>query len=53
VVEQALERAPERAPGEPAAFLDEACGSDAALRREVEALLRIDAGPAGHVPPAA
>jgi serine/threonine protein kinase len=37
-----------------AAFLDEACGNDAALRQEVESLLRADAGASGYLePPAA
>jgi len=44
----------EREPAKRAAFLDEACGNDAALRQEVESLLRADAGASGYLePPAA
>ncbi|HYO63707.1 MAG TPA: serine/threonine-protein kinase [Pyrinomonadaceae bacterium] len=41
-VDELFAAALERAPGERAAFLDAACGADADLRREVEALLRSD-----------
>jgi serine/threonine-protein kinase len=49
VVEQALERVP----AERGAFLDEACGQDAALRQEVESLLKADAGASGFLEPSA
>src|SRR6476661_1232053 len=50
VFAQALEREPAKR----AAFLDEACGNDAALRQELESLLRADAGASGYLePPAA
>jgi serine/threonine-protein kinase len=38
-IEELFESALERGPAERAAYLDEACGGDAALRREVESLL--------------
>ena len=45
-LEQLLEAAVERPPGDRAAFLEQACGDDSALRREVEALVAAD-GDAG------
>src|SRR5215813_1202735 len=61
-VREILDDALEIAPGERAAFLDQACGGDAALRAEVESLLlsfdsvgafmeRPAAAPAGLVEP--
>jgi serine/threonine protein kinase len=44
-IDRVLEAAIEREPAERAAFLDEACGGDEALRREVEALLAADERP--------
>ncbi|MCG3159880.1 MAG: Serine/threonine-protein kinase PknD [Acidobacteria bacterium] len=41
-VDELFEAALERPPAERAAFLDEACAGDAALRREVASLLRFD-----------
>jgi eukaryotic-like serine/threonine-protein kinase len=41
-VDQVFQSALERAPAERAAFINEACGGDDALRREVEALLAAD-----------
>ena len=41
-VDQLFEAALERAPHERAAFLDQACGSDRELRREVEKMLNFD-----------
>jgi hypothetical protein len=53
-VRAVMEQALELAPAERSAFLDQACRGDAALHREVEALLRIDAGATGFLePPAA
>ena len=43
-VEQLYHAARERDPRERAAFLDEACAGDHALRREVESLLAQDDG---------
>src|SRR5262249_9148360 len=45
-IDQLLEAALDRLPGERAAFLNQACAGDEALRREVEALLSSD-GQAG------
>ncbi|HVT57415.1 MAG TPA: TonB family protein [Thermoanaerobaculia bacterium] len=42
-VQALFDAAAEREPGERAGFLDEACGGDGELRREVEALLHADA----------
>ena len=39
----------EKAPGERAAFLHEACGGDPALRRRIETLLQADAEPGAFV----
>ena len=39
-VDKVLEAALEREPGERAAFLDQACAGDEALRQEVEELLK-------------
>ena len=39
-IEAVFEAALERPPHQQAAFLDQACGGDAELRREVESLLR-------------
>src|SRR5919205_464045 len=53
-VKELLDGALQRPPGERSAFLDEACGADAALRREVESLLAVDEGTGGFLePPAA
>src|SRR5262249_48505524 len=41
-IDQLLEAALDRPPGERAAFLNQACAGDAALRREVESLLSSD-----------
>ncbi len=41
-IEEVFHAACERAPGEGAAFVSEACGDDDSLRREVEALLAAD-----------
>jgi len=49
VFAQALERGLAKR----AAFLDEACGKDAALRQEVESLLRADAAASGYLEPPA
>jgi serine/threonine-protein kinase len=44
----------EREPAKRAAFLDEVCGNDTALRQEVQSLLKADAGASGYLePPAA
>jgi serine/threonine protein kinase/Tol biopolymer transport system component len=43
-IERIYKAALERSPGERAAFLAEACGGDAELRREVEALLAQESG---------
>src|SRR6185312_2345559 len=50
-VEAVLERALERAPAERAAFLNEVCGNDPALRQEVESLLRADLRATGFLEP--
>ncbi len=50
-VEELFESALERRPEERAAFLDQACGTDAELRREIESLLSADAGAAGFLEP--
>lgn len=42
-LQELFEQAVERSPAEQATFLDQACGGDAALRAEVEALLRAHA----------
>jgi hypothetical protein len=46
IFHQALAR---RDPEERAAYLQQACGGDAALRASVEALLRADAGASGFM----
>jgi hypothetical protein len=46
-----FEAALERATGERAQFLDQACGSDAALRHEIETLLAAHAGAEGFLEP--
>jgi len=43
-IDDLFQAALDRAPGDRAAFLEHACGTDAALRREVESLLTADAG---------
>ncbi|MFI5095006.1 MAG: protein kinase [Candidatus Acidiferrales bacterium] len=43
-IEELFHRAAERAPEQRNALLNEACGNDPELRREVEALLSVDAG---------
>ena len=43
-IERVVHDALARAPGEREAFLDDACGNDAALRREVASLLAQDSG---------
>jgi len=43
-IDDLFQAALDRAPGDRAAFLEHACGADAALRREVESLLTADAG---------
>jgi eukaryotic-like serine/threonine-protein kinase len=48
-VQRALEQALECAESERAAYLDAACGADAALRREVESLLAADAHAASFI----
>jgi eukaryotic-like serine/threonine-protein kinase len=48
-VDEVLQSAIELAPDERAAFLSAACAGDAALRREVEALLRLDAEAADFI----
>ncbi len=50
-VEELFESALERRPEERAAFLDQACGPDAELRREIESLLNADAGAADFLEP--
>jgi serine/threonine-protein kinase len=42
-IDELFHAALERAPQERAAFLDQACGGDEALRREVESLIAADA----------
>lgn len=53
-VERLYQAALERAPDEREAFLEQACGSDEALRRKVASLLGYDAQAAGFIetPPA-
>ena len=41
-IDRLLEAALERDPAEREAFLDQACGSDEALRKEVESLIGYD-----------
>ena len=48
-IEELFHRATDCAPGERCAFLDKACGNDAELRREVEALLSFDANASASV----
>jgi tetratricopeptide (TPR) repeat protein/tRNA A-37 threonylcarbamoyl transferase component Bud32 len=48
-VDAIFQAAREREPANRAAFLDLACGVDAALRREVESLLTADAGASGFL----
>src|SRR5215469_12968308 len=48
-IEELFHRATNCAPGERCAFLDKACGKDAELRREVEALLSFDANASASV----
>jgi serine/threonine-protein kinase len=50
-VEAVFQVAREREPGERAAFLDQVCGRDVALRQEVESLLRADADASGFMEP--
>ena len=50
-VEELFESALERRPEDRAAFLDQACGTDAELRREIESLLSADAGATGYLEP--
>jgi serine/threonine-protein kinase len=50
-VEELFESALERRPEDRAAFLEQACGDDAALRREIESLLTADAGASGFLEP--
>ena len=50
-VEELFESALERRPEDRAAFLDQACGDDAALRREIESLLTADAGASDFLEP--
>src|SRR6516225_777392 len=48
-IEELFHRATNFAPGERCAFRDKACGNDAELRREVEALLSFDANASASV----
>jgi serine/threonine protein kinase len=48
-IEELFHRATNIAPGERCAFLEKACGNDAELRREVEALLSFDANDSASV----
>src|SRR6516225_2082991 len=48
-IEELFHRATNIAPGERCAFLEKACGNDAELRREVEALLSFDANGSASV----
>ena len=48
---EVFEAAWERAPSERGAYLDKACGGDAALRAEVESLLKADERAAGFLEP--
>src|SRR6516165_8432979 len=48
-IEELFHRATNCAPGERCAFLEKACGNDAELRREVEALLSFDANGSASV----
>src|SRR5215208_6061952 len=48
-VTELMEAALELAPGDRAAFLDEACGTDTSLRDEVEALLSSDQNAEGFL----
>jgi serine/threonine-protein kinase len=52
-VKTILDAAIERASAERAAFLDEACGADAALRGEIESLLAVDRHADGFLEPPA
>ena len=48
-VKEIMHGALDRPPGERAAFLDEACGGDDALRREVDSLLAASEQPSGFL----
>src|SRR3954471_14304091 len=48
-VEAVFLEARDQVPGERSAFLDRSCGSDEALRREVESLLAADVGATGFL----
>ena len=50
-VEAVFIEARDQVSGERSAFLDRACGTDAALRREVESLLAADLGATGFLEP--
>ena len=50
-VEALFLAARDRAPGERATFLEQACGADVALRQEVESLLAADQGATGFLEP--
>jgi eukaryotic-like serine/threonine-protein kinase len=50
-VEELFESALEHRPEDRAAFLDQACGDDVALRREIESLLTADAEPSDFLDP--
>ena len=48
-VEELFESAVSRPPEERAVFLDQACGEDEELRREIESLLKADASATGFL----